>query len=349
MKKKILILSPNLNYKGGVSTFNSLLLKYSKNDITIFTLNSNRKKKLIKPLFLFSDYMNFISKLIFYRFDIVHINPSLSRNAINRDSIYILISKLFKKKVFVFWHGWNIKNEYLLNSYLLKKAFFKSDHIRFLASEFRNKFVYSGFNKETSIGNTFVDDELLAYDIKREIGNNNIQILFLSRVTREKGIFVAIKAFHLVSELIPNIYLTIAGDGSDLGSAEEYVKDHQIKNIEFIGRVEDKEKVKVFKKADIYIFPSFTEGMPISLFEAMLFGNTIITSDVGGIKDFFIQDKMGYMLNNHNPKKYCESIVRLIKDRDLNKISEFNTNIINSKYLASVSVNEIDRIYSELI
>lgn len=347
---KILLLSPHLKYKGGVSTFNSLLLKYCKIDLTLFAINSNRKISFYKPFFLTADYINFIYKLIKNSYDIIHINPSLSKNSIRRDSIYIIISKLFGKKVFIQWHGWNNKNEYLLKDILFRRAFYKVDHIRFLTSESRDKFINSGFKNITSLGNTFVDDDLLQFShSKNIISGNKIKILFLSRVTKEKGIFIALKAFELASRKIDNLFLTIAGDGADLESAMKYVIENSLSNVEFIGRVEDKAKVNVFSKSHIYILPSYTEGMPISLLEAMLFGNIILTSDAGGIKDFFESKKMGYMIDSDNPIEYYHGLIKIINFVNHDSISCYNSNFIKKKYLASTSILEIEKIYNQLI
>ena len=117
----------------------------------------------------------------------------------------------------------------------------------------------------------------------------------------DKGILIALRTFELANKEFNNLLLTIAGDGPDLEYAKQYIIDNNIKNVQFIGRVDGDEKINALKSSDIYLFPSYTEGMPISLLEAMLFGNVIITSDVGGIKDFFEQGKMGYMIHGHEP------------------------------------------------
>lgn len=112
VNKRILILGPYLNERAGVSSFAHLLLnrlaKYNYN-IKYFPIG---KRQLFMytaflPLYLLSDITKFILTLISFKPDVIHINPSLGRKSMVRDSIYLFLEKVFRYNVLLLVHGWH--------------------------------------------------------------------------------------------------------------------------------------------------------------------------------------------------------------------------------------------------
>ncbi len=355
MKKiKVLVITPQFSLQGGVSEFNRLLFYHSKNELIPFFLTSvgYSGSNIIKSILSFSDYVKFILFLVAKDIDLVHVNPSLGKNALLRDSLFVWLSKLFQKKTFVHWHGWNPENEYLLDRYngFLKKTLFKADHIKFLASAFRTKFIDKGFTNKTSLGITFIDDDLLNINRKEKAIKNEIKILFLATISKNKGIYIALDVFKDLIIKYPNIKLIIAGVGSELESVKKYVIREEIPNVVFKGYVIGIDKSRTFNEADIYIFPSYYEGMPISLIEALSFGIPIICSSVGAIPDFFQQKKMGFMISNQASLEYSSALELLLIDKELRtRISKFNKKFAVKYFSLSKAIKNIDSDYLELI
>jgi glycosyltransferase involved in cell wall biosynthesis len=351
---KVLLISPSLKLHGGVVEFNKMLLKYGRSNYIIFELKSVvHKNILLKTIFLIIDFSKFCWLLITNKIDLVHVNPSLGKNSIKRDGVFIIISKFFKKKVFVHWHGWNPANEYLLevkNLGFIKKSFFKADHIKFLSVHFENKFKSLGFKNKTSLGSTFVDDALVNETSKKTFKTNAINLLFLSTVSKNKGIYIVVSIFKELYKKYPNISLIIAGKGEELDNVRQLVASQGLNNVYFTGFVSGKEKNLIYSKSHIYLFPSMYEGMPTSLLEALCFGLPIVCSNVGAIPEFFEEENMGYMIENiNNSNSYVEKIMTLLDDNILiNKISNYNSKIGFKKYLASKNVLKIEQDYKNL-
>lgn len=354
IKPKVIVISPSFELKGGVVEFNKMLLKYSTLCLLFFKLKSGLKiSKMGKINWLFIDYLRFVLVLLTKPIDIVHINPSLGKNAIRRDGYFIRISKFFNKKVYVHWHGWNPDNEYLLygvNRNFLKTTFFKSDHIKFLSKKFADKFIEIGYENLVTIGNTFIDDELLIQNKNQVRDTKNVKILFLSTVSKNKGIFLALEAFEIVKKEYDTVELIIAGIGPELSEARDFVLKEELDNVIFVGHVSGLQKAELFSESDIYLFPSYYEGMPTSVLEAMGFGLTLISSNAGAIPDFFVQEKMGKMINSYLAKDYSNAIIELIYDRTKRKtIESFNMNYAKRHFVASESIARIDQDYQNLI
>mgnify|MGYP001152521669 FL=1 len=89
---KVLLISPSLKWYGGVIEFNKMLLKYGRSNYIIFELKSVLYKNiLLKTIFLIIDFSKFCWLLITDKIDLVHVNPSLGKNSIKRDGIFIII------------------------------------------------------------------------------------------------------------------------------------------------------------------------------------------------------------------------------------------------------------------
>lgn len=354
MGLKILVVTPSFSQKGGVVEFNKLLVKYGKSDFSVFELRSGLKQSTIaKVVVLLSDFLRFTTRLIFTSVDVVHINPSLGKNAVFRDGNLIRIAKVFNKKVFVQWHGWNPDNEYLLEGKgktFVQKTFFKADQIRVLSNHVAIKFTELGFTNKITLGNTFIDDELLEGASGLNINDGVFRILFLSTISKNKGIYLAIEAFRILQSKGVKCELIIAGNGDELENSKKYVTENELKNVEFVGHVEGQSKQNVFRKSNVYLFPSYYEGMPTSVLEAMGFGLPVVCSNAGALAEFFEDGVMGFRIEDMNAQLFADALLKISSDPERSQtMGAFNSNYARNRFLASESVVTIERDYQLLL
>ena len=133
---------------------------------------------------------------------------------------------------------------------------------------------------------------MLTYDDRDIVKGRNYkakdryELLLLCRLQREKGIIELLNALKTLKNTgLDNIHLTVAGDGDFLDQSREECRKLGLENdVDFLGGVyDDAVKAEIYKKADLYILPTYNEGFPRTLYEAMIFGTPIITTFVGGI------------------------------------------------------------------
>ena len=198
---------------------------------------------------------------------------------------------------------------------------------------------------------TAVDDRLIKninkdYLLNKNRDYNDLYILFLSRIELYKGIVETVEAYQILKKKYPVLKLIVAGDGSFENQTKEYIEKNNISDIIFTGYIKGIEKEKIFKKSYIYVFPTYGEGLPISVLEAMAFGLPIVTRPVGGIKDFFISGKMGYMSSSLEPIILAQMIEKILINRNLRvKISIFNYEYAQKYFLASDVAKKMEKIY----
>jgi len=345
----ILINTPDMNSTGGVANFFKFLKDRSVYNVRYNYIGGNSKSK-IGLLYIFFDYIVFIYNVLILRPEIIHLNPSLDHKSVIRDSIFLLISRIFNRKVIVSWHGWKEKTEKKIEKRYVKYfqfIFNKSGCITVLNSQIRDKLIKWNIKVPIYQITSMYDESLLrGFNILNKRLNKNI--LFLSRVEKAKGIYSALEAFSKIDD--EESTFTIAGTGSELVKVKDYVKSLQIKNVKFVGYVKGEDKREVFEEASVYILLSESEGMPISMLEAMAFGLAVITTPVGGIKDFFENGKMGYVTESFE----IENITRQIKDlfdnaEKLRNISSFNHKYASDNFSASKVAGVIDKIYDQAL
>lgn len=356
----ILILTPDINKNGGIANY-FRALKGSFNLRVDYFIRGSRGyhdghyHSLKRTL---CDFLQFIR--IQKKYDIIHINTSLGIRSTARDALFLIISILFKKKIIVFFRGWNKSFENIIEKYLLwlfKIIYFRADTIITLASEFKDVLIRWGYKENILLETTVVDDWLIdKYDEKSLRGrfirnNNSFKLLFLARVEVAKGIYEVIESYRKVKVEYPFLNLLIAGDGSELENVKKYVKKENMPNVRFLGYVKGMDKKRTFQNANLYLFPSYHgEGMPNSLLEAMAFGLPCITTNVGGIRDFFEDGKMGYIVNQKDPARLAEFIEILVRNPDLRRsISEYNFQYAKKHFYASTVVKRLEAIYANLL
>jgi len=362
----------NLAKFGGVGTFNNALYCYlsDKNSIYDITLTENREydiKDRKGILYQIKRKTAIIYDLIFFsfaenkkKFDLVHLSPSLGKTAILRDSFYA--RKCIKNKIpfVVFFHGWDITYEKKLEksgyNHRIRDIFGKASAIWVLSLEFKKKLIDWGFDKDKIIlETTMVDDLLLEnFDMKRKIREikkaDIINILFISRIIKEKGVYEAVSAFEILKQKYDNIRFFIAGDGNELNNIKEFVKSKNISGIQFTGYISGRNKIDLLTKSHLLFFPSYyNEGMPIAVLEAMAFGMPVITRKVAGLNDFFEHGKMGYFTESLMPKNFADFIEKILLSRELlEKMAVYNYDYAQKRFLASKVVKRIEDIYEKV-
>lgn len=221
-------------------------------------------------------------KILFSDVDVVHFHAE-------GPSAMIPIIKFFsKKKIIATIHGLDWKRDKwgtgFASRYIKfgeKMAAKYADEIIVLSDGVK-KYFEETYNRDTHfIPNGVSRPEVLSSNIigsKYSLKKDDY-FLFLGRIVPEKGIHYLIDAYNQIST---NKKLVIAGGASDTDSYYEEVKRkaQNNKNIIFTGFVQGQELDELYSNAYVYVLPSDLEGMPLSLLEAMSYGNCCVTSDI---------------------------------------------------------------------
>lgn len=293
--------------------------------------------------------------IIIYKFNsnknikIIHIH-SASKGSFIRKSLIAIFCKVFKKKIVFHLHSGSFKNFYHyshLNKIYIKYMLSKMDKIICLSEDwvcFYNNII----NKKSVeiLGNPINVNKLNL----KSINFNSVQLLYLGNISDEKGIF------HLINYLKTNKYfidcrikLKIGGIGDHL-KLMSIIEDFNLaNNIIYLGWVEKDEKDALLNNTDIYILPSFFEGLPVSILEAMSYGKPIISTNIGGIPSLVKNNYNGWLFNPSNFNELDKIFDDLFTSKKIIQTYQKNSHRIALKYSTSTILKKLDSIYSKLL
>ena len=277
-----------------------------------------------------------IWKISTNKYDIIHINSSCSSNGMIRENI--ILKLCYKKCPIVLECHCDVSN--YVKKEKDKKRFDsicnKVNLILCLNSQ-SHKYIKKEFNKNAIIVPNFLNDE----DIKKydTVINRKIKkIVYVGRITEEKGCNEIIE----VAKQFKNIEFLFIGKLTE-GFKEESFKD----NLKYLGVKELDEVYQIMSESDVLLFPSYSEGFPITILEAMFIGLPIITTNVGSIHDM-LGDNGAIYIEMKNVNSIKKAIKR-IEDIELRKKMKINNqkNALN-RYTINKSINLINKYYKEL-
>jgi glycosyltransferase involved in cell wall biosynthesis len=171
--------------------------------------------------------------------------------------------------------------------------------------------------------------------------NKKFKILFIGYLNKNKGIITLINSFEsIINDGYNDIFLIIAGKGE----LEEYIKDKskQIKNIVYLGFVNENVKLNLFKKCDLFVYPSedikflkiferWKEQAGASVIEAMRAGIPVIASNSGSLPEIIGRDDVIFEQKNYLQLK--EKILWIYKNPNKRKeIGDFNLKRFDEKF-----------------
>ena len=363
--KKILLLTPSDSAKGGIVNYFQVLNGKFKLPVEYFIRGArnwpNRDGKLKEIKRAWIDLQKFKKRIRKGDVSLIQTSTSLGSFAVIRDGFFLNAAKKKKISAIAFFRGWDEDFEKKIKGwklFLFKKYYFSAEAFIVLSRKIEEKLRNWGYTGNVYTETTVVDQNILAtapieyleYKISAidQIPSN---LLFLARTEGSKGLFECIEAFRLLKLKYPTLKLTISGDGFGKSLAIEMVKDYNLtSDVIFTGFINGKDKARVFIESHIYIFPSYTEGMPNSVLEAMAFGLPVVTTSVGGLSDFFIENKHGKYIDIKDFNQIAEKTESLLKDKELyKKIALHNFIYARERFTSDIVINRLEKIYSHYI
>lgn len=155
-----------------------------------------------------------------------------------------------------------------------------------------------------------VIDQKHDYDNIKPLENN---FCYVGRIVDYKGISELIEAFNIISHDNPSATLHIYGDGPDYEKYCQSAKSNQ--NIHFYGYT--KEPLKAMAQSEVFILPSYYEGLSISLLEASMMQKTIIATNVDGNPEVVLNDHTGFTIPPRDADALAHAMQKILDDKKL--------------------------------
>jgi len=186
-------------------------------------------------------------------------------------------------------------------------------------------------------------------DFKKKHKINGPLVLFFGRLNITKGPEKFVEIAKLVLRERPQITFVIRGPDEGM---RELVKQKigNEKRIILLNETRDREEIiKMYQAADVFVLPSYREGLPLTLFEAMAAGLPIVASPVNGIPYEISQPTNGFLVPYGHNKEFAKRIIELLDNKKLrDKISKNNIKRSKGYTWNNISKKTLD-LYKELL
>jgi glycosyltransferase involved in cell wall biosynthesis len=177
-------------------------------------------------------------------------------------------------------------------------------------------------------------------------------LLYVGRLSKEKGIEYLIKAMPIIIKKIPQIHLNIVGYGPERGNLENLTKQLKIKdNVTFFNQVPNNSIEEYYKKSSVIIVPSIWPE-PFGLIgpEAMSVGRPIIATNIGGIPEWLENGKTGYLVPPRDSNAISKKVIQLISNHKLmDKMGNAGRKKAENEFDIKLYVKKIEKKYQEVI
>jgi len=138
-------------------------------------------------------------------------------------------------------------------------------------------------------------------------------VVTVARLVWEKGYKELLESIKIVSQKVPKIKLIIAGDGGDRCQIHAKAKELNLDQyITFLGAIDNVHELLAL--ANVFVLPSYREGLPYSIIEAMMVGKAVITTDIRGCRELVENNETGLLVPDRDSYALAEAILELIRD-----------------------------------
>lgn len=276
--------------------------------------------------------------------EIVHIHTA-SYNSFRRSVLFIRQAKRNGMKVVCHVHGGGFREFRKSCPEYVDKYLGKCDAIVALSDTWRRYFADElGFKNVHVVNNIIGNPQFVPVE-----KDGRFHILFLGFITEAKGIFDLLEVIRDHKEdWHGRIVLHVGGNGK-LDEFNHKVSEYGIKDmVIYEGWVSGEKKASLFNLADAYILPSYIEGVPISILEALSYGLPVLSTPVGGVPEIIHSGENGILFEPGDKKMMGVAIDRALNDEALRMIMADNNLKYAKSYLPSAIEQQLDMLYKSL-
>lgn len=304
---------------------------------------------VLRQFVLISALVVYVWALISRKVSIVHCHAAM-RGSFWRKSLFAIIGRAFGIPTLFHLHGSEMKSFYANQSRwaqrVISRQLERASRVIVLSESWK-AFVLSIAPGSRPI---IVPNYVLIPDAPTSIRESTITLLFLGLIGPRKGTFDLLEAFAGARARHANLRLIIGGNGQT-SNAIKMARELQIADVvTFAGWVDGPAKTALLETADIYLLPSYNEGLPVSVLEAMAYRLPIITTPVGAIPELITDGVEGRLVSPGDLLALENSICELAEDSALRRrLGQAGYERVSNYYSQAVVLPLMSRIYADVI
>ena len=144
------------------------------------------------------------------------------------------------------------------------------------------------------------------------------RLLYVGRLSASKGLPILLDSLMILKDTYPELNLTVVGDGEDRNMITAKVEQLGLqKQVKFVGYQSQTEVRQYLQQSSIFVLPSFAEGVPVVLMEAMAARLPVITTQIAGVSELVEDGVNGYVIPPGEPNVLANRLTQLLEDKSL--------------------------------
>jgi glycosyltransferase involved in cell wall biosynthesis len=282
---------------------------------------------------------------------IIHIHGASYGSFYRKYIIFIIGKYIFRKKIIYHIHGGGFQIFYdkanPFSKRLIKRFLSQSDIVICVSQSW-----YEYYNQNFKFKALWVLPNIIDYPtiLKETSKVDYLTFLFLGLICEEKGIFDLLKVIVKDKEQYRGKIKLLIGGNGETHRLLDLIEKQQINDIvQFLGWITKEEKIDALNKADIYILPSYNEGLPISILESMSYGSAIISTNVGGIPEIVRNEENGLIIEPGNLDQLEQSLGFFLENPEVIKEYGAISQQLVKDFLPDSVIGKLSDIYKSLL
>ncbi|MDR2889641.1 MAG: glycosyltransferase family 4 protein [Lachnospiraceae bacterium] len=343
---RVVMIGADRRVHGGVSAVVNNYYQAGLNDkvglIYIGTMiDGSKGRKLLKAMMAFFHFL-----LVLPWMQILHVNMAADAS-FYRKQVFIKTAVRFNKRIVIHEHGGDFNGFYYERSGVaaqkgIRATLNMADRFIVLSKQWADF-----FRPLVSEEKLMVLENAIAIPPEGKRDHTGQAILFLGRLCREKGIGELLSAMPLLVESLPEVRLYLGGVWEDNVLAEQAKALGDL--VTWLGWIDDDEKKRWMEECSIFVLPSYFEGQPVSLLEAMAAGMAVVSTAVGGIPQIIESGINGLLVEPGAVPSLTDGLKRLLLDEQLREnYGRAARERIIKDYDMAHRVEELVKIYERL-
>ena len=350
ISQKVLFLGVSMKTKGGMTAVLVSYNKYIENMRFVPTWKLGNK--LIKGWYALQALVRTWCILKFdKRVEIVHIHGAANAS-FDRCRMFIKLAKRFGKKVILHEHAADFVEYYdgAVNKDMITESLRMCDALIVLSQSWKDYFTSIGMDRDRIyVLNNIVSPPVSISNEQRKEGEK-LHLMYMGEISKRKGGFDLLKAIADDREYFKDkLVLRMGGNEVD-GDINAYIRDNGLGGfVKYEGWIAGQKKIDCLNWEDIYILPSYNEGLPIAILEAMAYSHPVISTPVGGIPEVIKNSMNGKLVKPGDVKGIADAIKYYIENKERIAIEGQNAFSVVKDFFPDKVFGDLSSIYKRLL
>jgi glycosyltransferase involved in cell wall biosynthesis len=185
--------------------------------------------------------------------------------------------------------------------------------------------------------------------LEKKCGDKGFVIGYIGRFSEEKGVMNFIESIPRILKEKPSLNVLIMGEGELKSDIETYIMRNNLKNnVKLTGWIHHENIPQCLNLLKLLIIPSYTEGLPNIMLEAMACGAPVLATRVGAIPEIIKDTKTGFLMENNSPECIAENIIRGLEYPYLEKIAENARSLVKHQFTIEAAIERYSTVFENI-